>query len=124
MDLTDLKYLPKSKRLSMANCVLRMVFADGVQHDNEWEVAAVIFTEHLEISAEYLKQNIQSTDQIISNLRTMDGDELYVLGLLLGAVSKADGNIAQKELDLVRGVLSSGGLRSDNVEEIVKWIKK
>lgn len=124
MELSDLKYLPKSKRLTMANCVMRMIFADGRETDSEWNVAANIIGEILDINSNELTNNVQSVDQLERTLRTMDGDELIHLGLLLGVMSKADGVVDKKELDTIRGILSLGRLRSDNIEQVIEWTRK
>ena len=124
MELSDLKYLSKGKRLTMANCVLGMIFADGRETDSEWNAASNIIAEFLDITSNELNKNIQSVDQLEKTLRTMDGDELFYLGLLLGAMAKADGVADQKELDTIRGILSMGNLRSDNIEEVIKWTRK
>jgi len=123
MDLKDLKYLSKSKRMTMGNCVLGMIFADGKQTDSEWNVAANLLTTHLDITGEELKANILKGPELIRRLQTLDGNELVALGLLMGVMSLADGHAHKKELDRIRGTLMAGRLRSDQIEEIISWVK-
>ena len=124
MELEDLKFLPKSKRLLMAQCAAMMVFADDKQEESELEALGVISSDILNITIEELLDSDFTTDKVIANLKLLSDDEFDFLGVFLGYVAKSDGHIAVEELVFFRSLLAQGGLNSSMIDKMILAILK
>jgi uncharacterized tellurite resistance protein B-like protein len=124
MELEDLKFLPKSKRLLMAQCAAMMVFADGKQEESELEALGVISLEVLNITIQELLDSDFANDKVIANLKLLSDDEFVFLGAFLGYVAQSDGHIAVEELVFFRSLLAQGGLNSSIIDGMILNILK
>lgn len=119
----DVKYLPIEKRHAMLTCLALIVNADGDISDKENEEVLFQIQHILDLSPSELKKGMIKPSELGKVLDTMSGNELGMLGLLMGRVAGSDGKLDNREINSIRSILKIARLNPLLVEAIVDSIK-
>lgn len=110
MELKDLKFMSKEKRLSFAYLCAVVMNIDNDSSLEEQKIVTSIAT-ILELNLSDIEDAMKHTfDTVKPILRKMTESEINLLGVCLSLVAKADGIIDKRERDAIAGILLSAGL--------------
>lgn len=125
MELEDLYKLSKSKREVMFKCVHFIALADGKISDEEAKILTGTAVNILKLEFEDVKKIVndkideQTLNKVYSELNLMSGDELGLLGMIMGHIASADGNFDSDEKALIEKLLTIGRLNPSLINQIV-----
>lgn len=100
-----------SEKLAIVKVIDALIHADGVVHNGEINAFGKLM-EVLDFDANFLIQaRFLETEQSISMIRNFSNEKKELLENIMDQVSKADGFVHQKEIEMMERVLSSIKMR-------------
>jgi hypothetical protein len=124
LEIKDVKTLSLDKRHAMLTCLSIVAGADDNKSNSELNEIFVQNELIIGLSKNDLKRGALSPKQLAKVLNTMTGEELSVLGMMMGRVAKSDGVVDEKELEWIYTLLKVGNLNVDTIAMILLGIKK
>jgi tellurite resistance protein len=118
-----IKYLSLEKKQAIVTCLALVAAADNDISDKENAEAIAQARAILDLSPDEFNKSKMRPQELRRILDDMSGEELVILGLLMGRVAESDGKIDNRELDLIRTILKAAKLNPNLIENIISKIK-
>ncbi len=119
----DVKYLSLDKRHAILTCLALIVKADEEITEKENEEIIFQVMHILDMSPNEIRKGMMSPSELRGVLDTMSGDELGIMGLLMGRVAGSDGKIDAREINSIESILKVARLNPDHIKVIINAIK-
>jgi tellurite resistance protein len=124
MDIKNLEFIDKSKKMAFLFCAYLVTIADGVITDEE--KGGILYTalEVLKLEKKDLEKlnNFSSKDaeKYVKEINKSSVEELTLLGVLMGVLAKIDGSVDKTEKEMIKNLLTVGGLNESTTNVIIK----
>jgi uncharacterized tellurite resistance protein B-like protein len=119
----DVKYLSLDKRHAILTCLALIVKADEEITEKENEEIIFQVMHILDMSPNEIRKGMMSPSELRGVLDTMSGDELGIMGLLMGRVAGSDGKIDNREVNSIKSILKVARLNPEHIQVIIDAIK-
>jgi len=119
----NVKYLSLEKRHAMLTCLALIVNADDDVSEKENEEVIFQVQHILDLSPAEIKKGKLNPYDLGRILNAMSGDELAMLGILMGRVAGSDGKLDRREVNSIQSLLKVAKLDPELIEAIVRNIE-
>ena len=117
------KNLPLEKKHAMLTCLGLIVNADNDVTEKENKEVVFQVMHILDLSPSEIKKGMLKPSELGRILDSMTGDELAMLGMLMGRVAGSDGHLDSREVNSIRTILKIAKLNPKLIEAIVDTIE-